>query len=160
MIVITIIMAISAFTISTYTRNTRVQQFEHEISKYIDTLNFAKQNALFSNTEGFQCPDYQGHKISMDQNGTKYSLQMCCYEACDCVPTDTGCLIRNIQDYTLHRSVEFTSVQDIHFRQKTEGLVSGTEVIVTIKSIPLNECVDITIQPSGLIERGDNRNCP
>lgn len=160
MIVVTIIMSLSVFSVMIYSRNIREQRFEYEVSRYMDLLNYARQNALLNNTEGFQCPEYFGHKITMNSLQS-YSLQICCFEACDCDPvSDPICQVRNIQDYSMHDSVTFDGTQHVRFRESAGGTGEPSDIQVQIKSTTLNTCVDINISTTGLIERGTSYDCP
>jgi prepilin-type N-terminal cleavage/methylation domain-containing protein len=163
MIVVSIIVTLSAFSVMVYSRNIRVQRFEYEVSRFLDILHYARQNALINNTEGFQCPDYYGHKVLIHDTEDAYSLQICCYEDCTCDPVrptyDPTCQVRNIQDYALGDNISFGDTTRIRFREKAGGTGEATAHTITIESTTLNTCIDIRISPTGLIERQDEYDC-
>lgn len=160
MIVISILIMISAFSIAVYIHTTHEQKLEYEVSRYKDILNYARQNALLNNTEGFNCPDYFGHKIRMNTNKDGYALQICCYEACNCDPVgDTGCMIRHVKDYELQDDIVFKEKKDVRFRENAGGTGSSSNTLITLKSTSLNKCIDVIITKTGLIKENNIHSC-
>lgn len=163
MIVVSIIVTLSAFSVMVYSRNARQQRFDYEVSRFVDILHFARQNALIHNTEGFQCPDYYGHKVSIHDSSDAYSLQICCYEDCICDPVrpsyDPSCQVRNVQDYFLAEHISFTNNIEIRFREKAGGTGVSTPLTITLESETLGTCADISISTTGLIKREEQYEC-
>lgn len=149
-IVVSIIIIISTFSLTIYARNIREQKFKYEVSRYVEVLNYAKQNAILQNTEGHpDCYEYSGYRVQM--TGKTYTLQLCCSENCNS-PID----IQIYQD--IHPSIQFTEYTDIHFREKAGGVEGGDKTII-IQSTTLNTCVNIKITSTGLISQEKNDTC-
>ncbi len=147
LIVITILITFSGFSLAYYNQFTEEKKLETETERLVDVLELAKKKTSSGYIGNYTCSVFFGYRVAV--SNSYYELRLCCSSDCN-----TNQLIKN---YTLPSNLSVTSGTDnIQFNPLTTKINSPTNITITLKNTSLNKCRQITISPAGLIDSTPN----
>lgn len=138
LISISIILLFSGIAIPNYIRLSQQLKLKSNVHKLIDNIELAKKKAISSDLYDTSCSQFDGYRISLNNNNYIFSF---------------GCAgaYQNIATYDLDTNLEVTTgTGNLDFP------ALGTNINITINSVriknnTLNQCMDFTISPIGII---------
>lgn len=150
-----VVMAIMALffgiSIANYNGYTAEKKFDAEVKKFTDILELAKSKARAGDVGAFSCTDFDGYEVAFSD--PQYFLRMCCDNSCTSFNTVAT---YSFPDYV---TADLAGATEIRFHPLSYALDSPNPITITINSVTLGKCVEVTISPNGLVEEGAKYAC-
>ena len=148
LVVVTIIVLFSGYSIVTYSNFTQQKILEKEASFLVDVLSLARGKAQVSeiNTDcsGSGTDEFGGYRVEI--NASNYNFKQCCRDINTKSISYCG---SNIQSYNFNSSVSKISADPpVDFYPLAAG---ANETTIRLKSNSLSKCLDIAITATGVI---------
>ena len=142
-VTIDIIILFSVLTIPRYYKYSQQNKLKQQTTELAETLELAKKKAGVSELYNPACSDFRGYRITIASNS--YSLNFGCggtYEA--------------IQQYDLASNTSvITGTGNFDFPRAGFG-INISQGTIRLKDSYINECLDISITPLGIITVGES----
>jgi len=143
-IIVGIVAVLSGIFLGYYNNFSEEKKLDEGVKKLIDVLNLARTKSLAADlSPQTTCTNFAGYKIEFI--GNTYDLIFCCNSSC------TGGGRIKIQSYGLPSSVSFLSSSTISFKPLS-GETSQATTTITLKNTNINQCYQVTVQASGLVD--------
>ncbi len=147
LIVVVTILIFSGFSLAFYNRFTEEKKLEDEARKLVNVLELAKKKASASDVGNYSCNNFSGYRVSIQS--TSYRFILCCSEDCN--------INYPIQNYNLSSNMQIISgLGNIQFKPLT---TTANQSNITLKHTSISTCLNISINPAGVIDIG-NRYSP
>lgn len=146
LVVVTIIVLFSGYSIVTYSNFTQQKILEKEASVLVDVLSLARGKAHVSeiNAVCSGSDEFGGYRVEI--NGANYNFKQCCR---DINTKNISFCGSNIQFYNFNSSVsKISGDPTVDFYPLAAG---ATETTIRLKSNSVSKCLDIAITATGVI---------
>ncbi|GAB4219135.1 MAG: hypothetical protein Fur009_3740 [Candidatus Microgenomates bacterium] len=142
LIVVTIISILFAFGITNYQNFNQQQKLKSEAKKFIDVFELTKKKAISSQLEDQTCTNFNGYELRINSSGNQYQNFFGCSSNYSL-----------IQTYILPTNIIFTVGTNSNFNFPSMGTNLNINTnLLRLKNTIINQCIDITISPNGIIE--------
>lgn len=154
LVVVSIIILFSGLSLAAYNNFNEERKLDDEAKRVVDVLSLAAKKASSAETDPAYCTGtFHGYAYKIETASLKYRLGQCCN-----VASLSECSLdqntKEVQVYYLPQNYQIlapTGNTTIVFKALGLGTDLNQKTTITLKSPKVNKCIDIDIEPSGLV---------
>lgn len=142
-IIVGIVAVLSGIYLANYNNFSEEKKLDEGVKKLIDVLHLARTKSLAADLSPLiTCTNFSGYRVEFLLSS--YDLFFCCNSSC------TGGGRIKIQSYGLPSSVSFFPLPVTTSFKPLSGETS--QATITLKNTNINQCYQVTVQASGLVD--------